>query len=289
MQFLNAVRVCSHNQHLSKRRLTGISRAIVERSYVEGGCSTKPQQLVHSQLAASVQRRRPDMAIYQEQAEMLIKHIQPALFRLAAWQGDSEWQLLEKPAATLLLAAKVTRLPLSDIGVSALCCVLRRALRQCFACENSLFVLALRVRTCMLCRMRCVTLAVDATSVGLLFAAAESTTLSVMLTSSTMPWHFDAARLLCAVVKGRPAYIYILLVPLSDAYRCSRKGCVPVAAAVFVTRAPDADQLWFLFDALRTRVLAASGSGRSSLLFRTGVIVHVHVILTLFLALVVQT
>ena len=104
MQFVDAVRVCSHRQHFSKRRLTGISRAAVERTYIEGGCSAKPQQLVHSQLAASVQRCRPDMAISEEQAEMLIK--QAAVFRHAARQGDSEWQLLEKAAAALPLAAK---------------------------------------------------------------------------------------------------------------------------------------------------------------------------------------
>ena len=69
-------------------------------------------------------------------------------------------------------------------------------------------------------------------------------------------WHFDATRLLCADISGRPAYVYFLHVPLLDEYRRSRKGCAPLAAAVFVTCVTDADQLRFFLEALLARVLA---------------------------------
>jgi hypothetical protein len=68
-------------------------------------------------------------------------------------------------------------------------------------------------------------------------------------------------RLLCGDIDGRPAYVYILHMPLPDAYRRSRKGCAPLPAAVFVISAADTEQLRFFFETLLACVLAASGTG----------------------------
>lgn len=107
--------VCSHSPQFVTRHLPCVSRAVIERSYLDGGCSAAPQQLVHDQLAVSMQHSRPDLVVSGEQMEMLAKRAQAAVFRPTAQRGDSEWLLLRDAANRLSVA--------SEVGLFACCSV----------------------------------------------------------------------------------------------------------------------------------------------------------------------
>jgi hypothetical protein len=110
-----AVPDCNHSSRFVVRHLTGVGCAVIEHSYVEGGCRAAPQQMVHVQLAASLERQRADFKVSQKQVQKLFKQVQAAVCRPAAQCSDSAWQRLHAAAASLAAA--------SQVSMSALCLV----------------------------------------------------------------------------------------------------------------------------------------------------------------------